>query len=159
MKQGQKQASTKNASQKKKIPMRKVSQKVPMASPPKTVISDPLILYDNNHKIIYSGTFNVYENKLTIERIAGFKILFNFPPQENTKESEVKISGNNTKKELTITVPNFHRTLGVGTTNKIPILLQDNGRILFSIYGQSLGKDTDLLRVTLTFYFSSEENG
>lgn len=109
--------------------------------------------FDGTDEIIFSGIFNVYENKLIINNILGFNFTFDFEttePKEGQKDIDIK--GEN-KNVTLIFSRKFRNTLGSGTTKKMPLVKFDNNKLLlFSIYGSTVGSDSSALNVALTFY-------
>lgn len=113
----------------------------------------PTIALDGNDKIVYSETFNVYENRLTIPDILGFKVNFVFEKTDPTPaQNDITVSTVNSK-EVLITLSNkFRNALGAGTTSKLGLLNTSEGKqVLFSIFGQQVG-NSDCLHVTVNFY-------
>lgn len=112
-------------------------------------------IYDGNQdEIIYSGTFNIYNNELKIDGITEIPgVTFNFifqntPPVEGQPDLNVVGDGN----IATVTLSQkFRNTLGTGTVNKLVVFRgADNREILLSLFGQQFG--TDILHVTINFY-------
>jgi len=109
---------------------------------------------DGDYEIIYSADFNIYENKLSLEKIEDFSFEFLFQIDSTKKDSPIDIKGDNIEKKIIITLYNFNNSLGVGLTKKIPILsLSSSGKQLyFSLHAKSLNDATPFLKVSLTFY-------
>jgi hypothetical protein len=107
--------------------------------------------FDGNDEIVYSESFNVYEDRLTInflDRI--FKFVFeNTEPEKN--KPDINFDWND--KEATVSVnKKFRNNLGAGTTEKMSILTtSDSKEILFSIFGQQVG-NSKLIHITINFY-------
>jgi hypothetical protein len=109
---------------------------------------------DGDDEIIFSQSYNLYENKLTIENIFDVK-LFIFFETKDPEEGQVDIDvvADNVEKVSKITLSNkFRNTLGSMTTEKLHIMDMDDPKvsILFSIYGQRVG-DVGLV-VTVNLY-------
>lgn len=106
---------------------------------------------DGDYEIIYSKSFNIYEDKLTIPDFLGKKFIYIFEktePIENQKDINIIWSDNIS----TITLSKkFRNTLGSGTVNKIKILKMEDGKDTYmSIYGQDFGEGR--LNVVINFY-------
>lgn len=111
--------------------------------------------FDGQAEIIYSNTFNIYENILRVKPIDDFEIIFTFLEDLSKKESSISLNGDNTNKKLTINLINFNNVLGIGTTRKLTILrTDDNKDIYFSIHAKSLNETTSFKQVSVTFYKS-----
>lgn len=113
-------------------------------------------IYDGDYEVIFSDSFNVYENRLLIKDsgIAGysFEIIFD-KEQFSALQGGIFSEANNEEKKITITIKKFRNNLGAGSTGKLPIInLEDGRKIFFSIYGKSLSNETDFLNVTVSFY-------
>jgi len=120
------------------------------------IMIDPsqIKFFDGDYEILYSGGFNIYENRLLIQGIGGFSIDFLFVKDPNIEgKAPLAVEGNNIDKTIKITLTNFDNALGVGTTKKIPIITTNDGRqIFFSLYGKSLNPDNQFKKVSVTFY-------
>lgn len=108
--------------------------------------------FDGNNEIIFSQSFNVYENKLVIPDFLGrsFKFIFETSePEKTQKDIDIVWEGN----EATVTISKkFRNVLGSGNAKKLTILRTgDQKEILLSIFGQQIGTG-DLLNVTVNFY-------
>ncbi|UMX47748.1 MAG: hypothetical protein L7H18_04895 [Candidatus Nealsonbacteria bacterium DGGOD1a] len=110
--------------------------------------------FDGDYEILYSGDFNIYENKLVIDKIAGFSFEFLFTKDSNINgQLPIKIEGDGINKIVKISLVNFDNTLGAGTTKKIPIINTiDSKQIFFSIHAKSLDASSTFLKVSVTFY-------
>jgi len=112
-----------------------------------------LEFFDGNTKIVFSNTFNVYENSLTISPLYGFSLIFVFESDKNNSESRLKTVGDNTNKTITITLTNFNNSLGTGTTHKFPIITTNSGKqVYYSVFVSSLGGESTLKQVTVTIF-------
>jgi len=114
-----------------------------------------IIGYDGTDEIIYSKSFNVYENRLEIRGIPGFPDRnFNFVFQTSEPEAgqnDIDVIWENQQANITIS-RRFRNTLGSGTIRKLVIMRTDNnGEILLSIFGQQVGEE-NMLSVTVNFY-------
>lgn len=108
--------------------------------------------FDGNDEIIFSKSFNVYEDRLTIDDFLErkFKFVFeNTEPIPNQQDINVTWSGN----VATVTISKkFRNPLGSGTSEKLAVLkTSENKQILFSIFGQQVG-NSKLLHITVNFY-------
>lgn len=116
------------------------------------IINTKTIGFDGEDKIIYSESFNVYEDELTIPSFLDYKFKFifeNTAPNEGQNDINFKWSGS----EALVTISKkFRNNLGTGVTEKLPILqTHDSKKILFSIFGQQVG-GSKLIHVTINFY-------
>lgn len=109
-------------------------------------------VFDGDYEILYSGDFNIYENKLIL-KIVGFEFEFQFVYDSTKQGAPLEINGDNSTKKINIRLINFNQSLGVGTVKKIPIVTLNDGRqIFFSIHAKSLNESTSFLKVSITFY-------
>lgn len=116
-------------------------------------MNETITVHDGVTKIIHSGIYNVYDNRLSIKPIDDFEVIFIFDENQEIKDSQIKFEGDNVMKVLTITLFNFNNSLGTGTTSKMPILTTNQGKnILFSIHASTLGGNSTLKQVVVTFY-------
>lgn len=114
--------------------------------------SSKIKAFDGDYEIVYSGDFNVYENKLKVSGILDlvFEFLFEKNTEKPNPHYEVKGEGKN----ITMKLYNFSQNFGAGTTNILPIATASDGRkFFFSIHTKSLSENTSFLKVSLTFYF------
>jgi hypothetical protein len=110
-------------------------------------------IYDGDYEIMYSADFNIYENKLTLSRIAGFSVEFLFEKDPTVSgSSSLKIEGDDKIKKVVITLINFDNVFGAGTTKKIPIIKTKDKQIFFSVHSKSLNEESSFLKVSVTFY-------
>lgn len=111
---------------------------------------------DGDDEIIYSGNFNIYDNKLSLKAILGFNFTFIFETSEQ-QEGQNDISIKSGDKTVTITLSKKVRnSLGGGTTKKHPIVMFKNGnKLLYSLYASSIGDNTDALNVVINFYLQT----
>lgn len=108
------------------------------------------IAYDGNEEIIYSGTFNVYENELTIDFLEKKFILIFEKTEPAEKQVDLSLSWEGNTATVVLS-KKFRNSLGSGTSSKIPVLnTQDDKQILFSVFGQQFGEDG--LSVVVNFY-------
>jgi len=116
-------------------------------------IQQSIIVFDGTDEIIFSSTYNVYENKLVVKSILGYDFIFEF---ENTepKSGQKDINTEGSGKSVTLTFSKkFRNTLGSGTVNKIQLVKFKDGRLLlFSIYGSTIGDNSNTLNITINFY-------
>lgn len=111
----------------------------------------PTIGFDGNDEIIFSQSFNVYENRLLVKFLGkSFKFIFeNSEPKGNQKDVNVAWEDDNAVITLS---KRFRNTLGSATTQKLAVLRTDDQRkVLMSIFGQQVGTG-ELLNVTISFY-------
>lgn len=113
-------------------------------------------IFDWSDEILFSNTFNVYNNELKLEKIWWFDLIFNFTKDWNENEWQIKVQSDSEKKEIRILLTNFWTTLGTWTTNKMSIMTigswMDKKEIFFSLFGSSLNEINTFLQVTLTIY-------
>ena len=108
------------------------------------------IAYDGNDEVIYSGIFNVYENKLTINFLEKKFILIFEKTEPEEKQKDLNLSWEDNTATVILS-KKFRNSLGSGTSGKIPVLnTQDGKQILFSVFGQQFGEDG--LSVVVNFY-------
>lgn len=116
-------------------------------------------IYDGNEKIVFSNSFNVYENQLTIENLLGFTFTFVF---EKTEPKEGQNDMTFVGKENTGTVTfskKIRNNLGSGNTTKFQLVNFENGEtLLFTLYSSAIGNDIDAINVTVTFYLKSKQS-
>lgn len=114
--------------------------------------------YDNDYRIIYSETANIYSNKMLVKEIYWYDFTFNFQKDEVMTETWIGIIPNDDNKTVIINLKNFSSPLGVWTTIPIQILSltpddSPNERaVYFSVFARSLSDTTSFLQVTITFY-------
>jgi hypothetical protein len=110
--------------------------------------------FDGEYEIIFSETFNLYENKLIISGILGFTFDLIFIKDEVNSKPHFESKSNDIKKHITVSFFNFNNPLGVGTTQKNPILeIKDEGKkIYMSIFVRSISPESSFLQVGVTFY-------
>lgn len=110
--------------------------------------------FDGDYQIIFSDSFNIYENLVRLTNIAGYTFEFVFEKGAFDKTTgQILSTPDEVNKKVTITIKNFRNTLGSGSTIKLPIIKMENGKqIFFSVYGKSLSSDSDFLNVTINFY-------
>lgn len=107
--------------------------------------------HDGEDEIIFSQSFLIHNNELTIPDILGYSFKFIFEkssPKENQKDIGVTWKD----KQANVVLSNkFRNTLGAGVTEKLKILKDSNGKfILFSIYGHQFAGG--FLNVVINFY-------
>jgi len=117
-------------------------------------------IFDGDYEIIYSGIFNVYEDKLVIKNIIP-KTIFEFEFQSDADSIDqyrpVRVTPKG--KKLHIKLFGFYQPLGIGTTKPIPIAKNKSKKqeLFFSIHGKSLGKKSNFLQVGITFYLKRND--
>ena len=117
-----------------------------------TELNSPGKVFDGTDQVIYSNSFNIYNNELTIEQL-GFRFIFVFEsisPKSGQKDIIVKPDAG---KEVHITFSNkFRNSLGAATTEKLNILQTGDGKnISMTVFGQQVGS-TSCLHITVTLY-------
>lgn len=117
------------------------------------MLKDPRIkVFDGDYEIIFSENFNLYDNKLIITDLGGFKFEFNFEKSDPTKTGRVTVRPDNEKKTIFVTLENFRNQLGTSTSKKIQVANFADGKTMYmSIYGKSIGEG-EFLNVTVSFY-------
>lgn len=110
--------------------------------------------YDGDYEIIFSDTFNVYENTLRLTNIGGYEFNFVFDKNEFIAgEGSISARGDDVAKKITVNIKSFRNSLGAGSTSKLPVInLKDGRQIFLTVYGKSLSKEMDFLHVTVNFY-------
>lgn len=110
--------------------------------------------FDGDYQIIFSDTFNLYENRLILTDIVGYTFEVIFDKEDfNLTTTGISSQADEVNKKVIITVKNFRNQLGAGSTNKLPIInLQDGRKVFFAVYGKSLSKEIDFLHITVNFY-------
>lgn len=115
-----------------------------------------IITFDGKDEVVYSESFNVYENELHIKNVLNFNFKFIFEitdPKEGQNDILIQNKDNNVTIILSKKIRN---TLGGGTTKKSPIIKFDDGKILlYSLYAQTFGDNTEAVNVTVTFYLKT----
>jgi hypothetical protein len=106
-------------------------------------------IFDGDDEIIFSESFNIYEEQLKINNFLGFNFAFVFEKEfsDNKKDILVDIKDKNIKIVLS---KKFRNSIGSMSSEKIAFLQKDKEKILFSIFGQQIGKET--LHITINFY-------
>jgi hypothetical protein len=106
---------------------------------------------EGGYEIIYSGDFNIYEKNLELEGILDLKFIFSF--EKDTNKSTPHYEVNSVNKVVNIKLFNFDNIFGSGIPQKIHIAnTSDNKELFFSFYCKSIGDETSLLKVLVTFY-------
>lgn len=113
--------------------------------------------YDGDDEIVFSGIFNIYDNKITIENILGYKFVFTFDEQLNNEQPPKDIAVAPLEGEIgalvKLSAKIRNSSIGSGTTNKNEIVNFEDGRkLLWSMFVQTIGNDKHALNVSLTFY-------
>lgn len=110
-------------------------------------------IYDGDFEILFTKTVNIYEDKLIFDLIEEFKFIFVFTKDNDKEWTVMNIQGDEENKTVTITLTNFHNTLGASTTRKVKIIETKEGKeIYFSIFAKGLNETSSFLQVTTTFY-------
>lgn len=111
---------------------------------------------DGDDEIIFSGSFNIYDNSLKIDGISGLNIIFNFDEEgSGEKEKDIDILGEGSNATVTFS-SKIRNTLGSGTTGKIELaeINKDSIRqkLFFSLYSSRIGDKSSGLNINITFY-------
>ena len=111
---------------------------------------------DGDDEIIFSGSFNVYDNLLKIEGIMGLNVTFNFDEESSEKrEKDIDILGEGSNAIVSFS-SKIRNTLGSGTTGKTELaeIANETGKLklLFSTYVSKIGDKSSGLNVDVTFY-------
>jgi hypothetical protein len=110
-------------------------------------------VFDGEEEIIFSETFNVYNDELIIKNFLGFSIKFIFEKDEPKKnQKDVVATPNNETKEIEIILSKKVRSpLGVGTIDRFSFLENvDGSKILASIYVKEINKNA--LNIIINLY-------
>jgi hypothetical protein len=118
------------------------------------LISTKTQAFDGDYQIIFSDTFNLFENRLVLVNIVGYTFEFLFDQGSfDQANSSISSAADDKNKKVTINIKNFRNQLGAANLNKIAILSLGDGRnIYLSIFGKSLQAESNLLQVTINFY-------
>ena len=113
-------------------------------------------IYDGEYEIIFSESFNIYEDELIIQDFLGFKFFFDFETKDPEEgQQDIAFEPGKEVKEFHIKVSKkFRNTLGSANSSKLKIFNlndEENRSIYFTIYGQQVGSN-NTLNITLTFY-------
>jgi hypothetical protein len=116
----------------------------------------PAKILDGADEIIFSNSFNVYDNSLKVENILGINITFLFDEEgAPNSEKDIDISGTGTDAMITFSTK-LRNTLGSGTTGKIEIAELDiaevRHKLFFSLYASKVGDNSSGLNLNITFY-------
>lgn len=107
--------------------------------------------FDGQDEIVFSQSFNVFENELLIDFFDNkFKFIFEkTEPIETNPDVTVRWSD-----DIAVITLNkkFRNSLGSGTTEKLAVLeLPSKKKVLLSVFGHQVG-NSNLLHVTVNFY-------
>ncbi len=114
--------------------------------------------FDNDYRVFYSQTINIYSNKLLLKKIYWYDFIFSFQKDESTTETGISIIPNDESKSVAVNLKNFSSSLWVWTTIPIQILelTADDSKteraVYFSVFARSLSETIPFLQVTITFY-------
>ena len=113
-------------------------------------------IYDGDYEIVFSNTFNLYEDKLSVKPIRWYEVEFIFLKDSNQNGSLVNFESDSNSNKIKVLLTNFNNSLGTWTTKKISLMTfwewNDKKEIFFSLFGSSLNESTTFLQVTLTLY-------
>ena len=111
-------------------------------------------VFDGEFEIVYSGEYIIYENRLVLNPLVGYKFELIFEKDKGLVGSNLNIVGDNVGKSIVIKATNFDNTLGTGTTKKIAIIKDNVGNdlLFFSLHAKSLNESTSFLLVNICFY-------
>ena len=119
---------------------------------------NPLIkIFDDITEIIYTGTFNIYNNKLIIDGLLDKKFIFIFEKKEpEIDQKDIVSTWVEENSECHIVVSKkFRNSTGAGTTNKIKIIKTAEGDdYSFSLFGHQWGEES--LSITLAIYLDKK---
>ena len=115
--------------------------------------NNKITTFDGDYEIIYSSSFNIYENELNIKNILSYDFKFIFE-KENPNDGQSDISISNEDSKIVVSLSKKARSvLGGGTTKKSSVIKFQNGSILYySLYAKSYSENTDALNVVVSFY-------
>lgn len=113
-------------------------------------------VFDGDDEIVFSDSFNVYDNSIKINGIIGLNIIFNFDEEGSEKrEKDIDILGEGSNATVTFS-SKIRNTLGSGTTAKIELaeINKDSKiqKLFFSLYASRIGDKSSGLNVSVTFY-------
>ena len=111
-------------------------------------------VYDGDYEILFSDSFNIYENRLIINNFLSYSVEFVFDDAQFDKEGgNISVLGDEQNKKITVSVKNFRNTLGSSSSIKLPMInLQDGRKIYLSVYGKSISTNSSFLNITINFY-------
>ena len=120
----------------------------------KESIQTQLEFFDGDDQIIFSNTFNIYQDMLVINNIRGFKFTFIFEKSEiQDGQKDIEILNANKNEAIIKFSRKIRSSLGAGNVDKFPIIkFNDETKLLFSVYGAGIGDASNGLNVTVTFY-------
>lgn len=113
-------------------------------------------IFDGDDEIIFSQSFNIYDNSIKIEGLMGLNITFNFDEETSEKrEKDIDILGEGSNATVSFS-SKIRNTLGSGTTGKIELAEIDKdsirNKIFFSLYSSKIGDKSSGLNIQITFY-------
>lgn len=119
-------------------------------------VSEGPTIYDGEYEIIFDGSFNLYDNVLTIGRLYDYTFEFFFNPDTHTREpGKLEIDVNPDTNIAKISLTKFRNQLGAYTTVKHKILEFGDGtgkNLYVSIYGKSVDPTANFLHLSINFY-------
>jgi hypothetical protein len=119
-------------------------------------VSEGPKVYDGDYEVIFSGSYNLYDNLLSIGRLYDYTFEFFFDPDIHSKEpGSLEVVVNEDTNITKVTLKKFRNQLGAYTTVKHKILEfgDGSGRNLYvSIYGKSVDPTANFLHLSINFY-------
>ena len=121
-----------------------------------TQLPQPLKVRDGDDEIVFSGSYNIYDNSLRIDGISGLNITFNFDEEgSEQKEKDIDILGEGNNATITFS-SKIRNTLGSGTSGKIELaeINKDSvkQKLFFALYSSRIGDKSSGLNINVTFY-------
>ncbi|MBP6926185.1 MAG: hypothetical protein KBB70_00620 [Candidatus Pacebacteria bacterium] len=120
------------------------------------ILPDTIKVYDGDDEVLFSDSFNIYDNSIKIIGIMGLTVIFNFDEEGSEKrEKDIDILGEGNNATVTFS-SKIRNTLGSGTTAKVELAEIDKDsikqKLFFSLYSSRIGDKSSGLSVNLTFY-------
>lgn len=109
-------------------------------------------IFDGDYEILYSESFNVYENKLIIKNFLDKEFVYIFETEDRIEDhQDINVKWEDKIAIITLS-KKFRNALGSGTLSKLKILKnQENQKdIYMSVYGSSFSDKN--LNVVINFY-------
>lgn len=119
-------------------------------------VSEGPKVFDGEYEVIFQGSFNLYDNVLTIGRLYDYTFEFHFDPDMHSREPgklEIDIDADINVAKVRLT--KFRNQLGAYTTVKHKILEFGDGtgkNLYVSIYGKSVDPTANFLHLSVNFY-------
>lgn len=111
-------------------------------------------IFDGSREIIFSNSYVVHRNRLTIRDVEGLTIEINFIENSERAGFPLEIAPNTSgglliQRKKTITATNWFNTLGVATTAPIVLVPSATHPILLSLRTQKVTDASMLVTVTI----------